>query len=223
MPREQWALRPTPGIRPALLQLPRTGGGTLPKAGPALVPLPHGQKKPPALELVCRHQLQWGGPVFNDTASANAIPQKTPGSRPVVADTLAHSPTFSAPDEDKLALVATLAPYPRSERILKQLELHAEGLGYQVFFRVAVADGDGEMFYPRGGRRESPRHGYDIHGRYPRARNGVGTGCCLAAADNVVQIGGRRFGRATSRPCCGCLAGGEYPGRDHRLRGPAAS
>ena len=89
--------------------------------------------------------------VSNDTASANAIPPKTSGSRPVVADTLPRSPTFSAPDEDKLALVATLAPYPRCERILKQLSRHAEGLGYEVFFSVAVAVGDGELIYPHGG------------------------------------------------------------------------
>ena len=93
--------------------------------------------------------------MFNNTTSANASPQMTSGSRRVIGGRLLRSPTFPAPEEDKVALVATLAPFPLCESILRRLTLHAEGLGYEVFARVAVSEGDGELFYPSKRARDA--------------------------------------------------------------------
>ena len=72
----------------------------------------------------------------NDTTSANAIPQRTSGSRLVVADTRTHSLNSPLPRRGTPALVATFAPFPQSRTILETLPERAAEKGYEVCGQV---------------------------------------------------------------------------------------
>jgi hypothetical protein len=66
-------------------------------------------------------------------------------SRRVICDEVPNYPAFPTYEESTVALVATLAPFPRSRRILGWLFRHAEGLGYEVLARLVVSEGDLEV------------------------------------------------------------------------------
>ncbi len=78
--------------------------------------------------------------MFNGNTTTRVGPHDKWASHNSAASTAPSSPAFAIDGREKVALVATLAPFPSSELILKKLSEHAEGLGYEVCGQVELLD-----------------------------------------------------------------------------------
>ncbi len=78
--------------------------------------------------------------MFNGIAYNSACSQDKSRSSRVAAGTLTHSRTFPLPQRGTPTLVATFAPFPRSEIILQTLAECATGRGYEVCGQVVPLD-----------------------------------------------------------------------------------